>query len=483
MDQNLKMIWENCLLFMRDNLSSLEESSDLRKLEGSFDLLFDKVQPLSLVEGNLTLLVPSDFYKEYIEDNYLSLLSVALKKYIGKGVKLWYSVSELKEKGKDKTEVTYKGRGEQYPKVQEVRPASFVGSLVNPFVVPGIKKVNIDSNLNPALSFENFIEGESNKFAFTVAKTIAGRPGQTSFNPLFIHGGVGVGKTHLAHAIGLEVKNLFPEKVVLYLSSEKFIQQFVAAAKSQNKTDFGNFYQMVDVLIIDDIQFLSGKSATQDMFFHIFDHLHQNGKQIVLTSDKAPVDIQDIQERIVSRFKWGLSAEVKSPDFSTRKKIITDKLSRDGIKLTEEMIDFLASEVNSNVRELIGVINSVIAHSMIYKSDLSLDLLKETINKIAANQKKTINIPYIQDVVCDYFGIRKEQLLSKTRKREIALPRQLAMYFSKEYTNATFAKIGEEMGGKDHTTVMYACETIKDVSKVDKEIKKYLKDLKERIFN
>jgi len=468
---------------MRDNLSSLEESSDLRKLEGSFDLLFDKVQPLSLVEGNLTLLVPSDFYKEYIEDNYLSLLSVALKKYIGKGVKLWYSVSELKEKGKDKTEVTYKGRGEQYPKVQEVRPASFVGSVVNPFVVPGIKKVNIDSNLNPALSFENFIEGESNKFAFTVAKTIAGRPGQTSFNPLFIHGGVGVGKTHLAHAIGLEVKNLFPEKVVLYLSSEKFIQQFVAAAKSQNKTDFGNFYQMVDVLIIDDIQFLSGKSATQDMFFHIFDHLHQNGKQIVLTSDKAPVDIQDIQERIVSRFKWGLSAEVKSPDFSTRKKIITDKLSRDGIKLTEEMIDFLASEVNSNVRELIGVINSVIAHSMIYKSDLSLDLLKETINKIAANQKKNINIPYIQDVVCDYFGIRKEQLLSKTRKREIALPRQLAMYFSKEYTNATFAKIGEEMGGKDHTTVMYACETIKDVSKVDKEIKKYLKDLKERIFN
>lgn len=483
MDQNLKMIWENCLLFMRDNLSSLEENSDLKKLEGSFDLLFDKVQPLSLVEGNLTLLVPSDFYKEYIEDNYLSLLSVALKKYIGKGVKLWYSVSELKEKGKDKTEVTYKGRGEQYPKVQEVRPASFVGSVVNPFVVPGIKKVNIDSNLNPALSFENFIEGESNKFAFTVAKTIAGRPGQTSFNPLFIHGGVGVGKTHLAHAIGLEVKNLFPEKVVLYLSSEKFIQQFVAAAKSQNKTDFGNFYQMVDVLIIDDIQFLSGKSATQDMFFHIFDHLHQNGKQIVLTSDKAPVDIQDIQERIVSRFKWGLSAEVKSPDFSTRKKIITDKLSRDGIKLTEEMIDFLASEVNSNVRELIGVINSVIAHSMIYKSDLSLDLLKETINKIAANQKKTINIPYIQDVVCDYFGIRKEQLLSKTRKREIALPRQLAMYFSKEYTNATFAKIGEEMGGKDHTTVMYACETIKDVSKVDKEIKKYLKDLKERIFN
>lgn len=484
MEENLKMIWGNCLLFMRDNLAALEESSDLKKLENSFDLLFDRVYPLSLVEGNLTLLVPSDFYKEYIEENYLSLLSAALKKYIGKGVKLWYSVSESKAPQAEKEEPTYKGLEAQSPKirVQEVRPPVQQGAVMSPFAMPGIKKVNIDSNLNPTLTFDSFVEGESNKFASTVAKTISARPGQTSFNPLFIHGGVGVGKTHLAHAVGLEVKNRFPDKIVVYLSSEKFIQQFVAAAKSQNKTDFGNFYQMVDVLIIDDIQFLSGKAATQDMFFHIFDHLHQNGKQIILTSDKAPVDIQDIEERIVSRFKWGLSAEIKSPDFGTRKKIITDKLNRDGIVLTEDMIDFLASEVRSNVRELIGVINSVIAHSMIYKSDLSLDLLKETINKIAANQKKTINIAHIQDVVCDYFGIYKEQLLSKTRKREIALPRQLVMYFSKEYTTATYARIGEEMGGKDHTTVMHACKTIKDYAKVDKEVKKFVKDLKEKIF-
>lgn len=238
---------------------------------------------------------------------------------------------------------------------------------------------------------------------------------------------------------------------------------------------------MVDVLIIDDIQFLSGKSATQDSFFHIFDHLHQNGKQIILTSDKAPADIMDIQDRIVSRFKWGLSAEIKSPDLSTRRQIIEDKLSRDGIALPDDMLDFLAAEAKTNVRELIGVINSVIAYSTVYKRDLSLELLKETINRIAANQKKVINIPYIQDVVCDYFGIKKEQLLSKTRKREIALPRQLAMYFSKAFTNSTFTKIGEEMGGKDHSTVMYACDTIKDVSKIDKEIKKYVKDLTERI--
>ena len=387
---------------------------------------------------------------------------------------------ENKPAGKEKP-ITQKVKGisTPAPKIQEAMPKA--KNLVNPLVAPGIRKVNIESNLIPHLSFDNFVEGESNKFASTVAKSIAKRPGATAFNPLFIHGGVGVGKTHLAHAIGLEVKNNFPEKVVLYLSSEKFIQQFVSAAKAQNKTDFQNYYQMVDVLVIDDIQFLSGKAATQDSFFHIFDYLHQNGKQIVLTSDKAPVDIQDIQERIVSRFKWGLSAEVKSPDFDTRRKIIVDKLSRDGIVLTDDMVDYLAGEVKSNVRELIGVINSVIAYSTIYKSELSLELLKDTINKIASTQKKVINIPYIQEVVCEYFGLNREQLLSKSRKRDIALPRQLAMYFSKELTNATFSKIGEEMGGKDHSTVMYAVETIKDVSKIDKEIKKYVKDLSERM--
>jgi len=482
MNENLVLIWDRCLQFMRDNLNAAEDNTDLKKLENSFDLLFDKVQPISLVNNNLTLLVPSDFYKEYIEDNYLSLLSAALKKNIGKGVKLWYSVMENKPSGKEKPiTMNVKGISTQQPKIQEARPVLRENN-VNAFSVPGIKKISIDSNLKADQSFDNFIEGESNKFASTVARSIAKRPGSTAFNPLFVYGGYGVGKTHLAQAIGLEVKASYPEKVVLYQSSEKFIQDFVKAAKSQNKTDFQHYYQMIDVLIIDDIQFLSGKAATQDSFFHIFDYLHQNGKQIILTSDKAPADILDTQERIISRFKWGLSAEIKSPNFDTRRKIIVDKLSRDGIELTDDMLDYLASEVKTNgVRELIGVVNAVIAYSTVYKSDFSLDLLKDTINKLATTQKKTINIPYIQEIVCDYFGIQREQLLSKTRKREIALPRQLAMYFAKEYTNATFTKIGEEMGGKDHSTVMYACDTIRDVSKIDKELKKYIKDLKDKI--
>ncbi|MDO4225237.1 MAG: chromosomal replication initiator protein DnaA [Bergeyella zoohelcum] len=484
MEQNLSLIWDKCLTFMRENLNAIEDKKDLEKLEKSFDMLFAGVQPLSLVDGNLTLLVPSDFYKEYIEENYLPILASALRKYIGKGVKLWYSVMENKPSGmQTPVTQTVKGNNVSTPKPQEVLPVA--KKIVNPLIAPGIKKVNIESNLLPHLSFDDFVEGESNKFASNIARAIAKRPGATAFNPLFIYGNVGVGKTHIAHAIGLEVKKNFPDKVVLYMSSESFIQRFVESIRSkEGKAGFHNYFQMVDVLIIDDIQFLSGKDATQDSFFHIFDYLHQNGKQIVLTSDRAPVDIQDVKERVISRFKWGASAEVKSPDLVTRKKIIVDKLHRDGIVLTEDMLDFLAAKVNSNVRELIGVINSVIAYSTVYKSDLSLDLLKETIDKIASNQKekKTINIPYIQEVVCEYFGISREQLLSKTRKREVALPRQLAMYFSKELTNSTYSKIGKEMGGKDHSTVMHACNTIGDVVNVDKEIQKYVKELKEKII-
>lgn len=481
MNENLTYIWEQCLQFMRDNLNAAEENSDLKKLENSFDLLFDKVQPVSLIDNNLTLMVPSDFYKEYIEDNYLSLLSASLKKYIGKGVKLWYSVLKNNPSGNETPKINQqKGKSTIAPKVQKVRQKVPEG-IVNPFIVPGIPKQEVNSNLKADFSFDTYVEGESNKFATTVAKSIAQRPGSTAFNPMFIHGGYGVGKTHLGHAIGLEIKELFPEKIVLYLSSEKFIQQFVSAAKSHKQTEFMNFYQSVDVLIMDDIQFLSGKTATQNTFFHIFDFLHQNGKQIVLTSDRAPVDIMDIQERIVSRFKWGLAAEIKSPDLETRRKIIVDKLNRDGIQLSDDMLDFLASEVQTSVRDLIGVINSVIAYSTVYKSDLTIDLLKETISKIANTKKKKIDITFIQEVVCDYFSVERAQLLSKTRKREIALPRQLAMFLAKEYTNATFAKIGKEMGGKDHSTVMYACNSIKDFVEIDKEIKKYVKDLRAKL--
>jgi len=482
MEFDIDLVWSSCIEFMRDNLSSIEDKETSRGLNDSFDLLFSKVKPVSLVGKDMTLQVPSNFYREYIEDNYLSLLSSALRKNIGKGVKLWYCIADRTSGESSGTQ--QKGKSIQTPRTQEIVNSTIkVSDKINPFpFVPKTRNINIDSQLNPVLTFDNFIEGESNKFASTVAKTIAKRPGATSFNPLFIHGDVGVGKTHLAQAVGLEVKNLYPEKVVLYVSSEKFIQQFVSAAKSHNKTDFANFYQMIDVWIIDDVQFLSSKTATQEMFFHIFDHLHQNGKQIVLTSDKAPAEIQEIQERIVSRFKWGLSAEIKSPDYDTRKKIIIGKLQQDGIELSEEYIDYLASETKSSVRELIGIINSVIAHSMINRSELSMELLRETIEKISSSRKKQIDIEYVQNIVCDHFSIKKEQLLSKTKRREITLPRQIAMYFAKEYTDESFSKIGKKMGGKNYTTVMHACQTISGIAEVDREVNQLVKEIRHKII-
>ena len=423
----------------------------------SYDTWFKETKLIGIKNNTMQIEVPMEFHKKILNQTYYDLIEEIVSTVTGTS----YDIEFLS--------------------AEEIKPLE----VLELDEVEEPENKNLNSNLKPEYTFENFVIGDSNRFAQLAALAVAEQPGKI-YNPLFIYGKSGLGKTHLMHAIGNYIVQKSNKKV-LYVTSEEFISDFIGInKKDENNYDivsqFKEKYRNIDILMIDDIQFLSGKAATQDMFFHIFDHLHQNGKQIILTSDKAPADIQDIQERIVSRFKWGLSAEVKSPDFDTRKKIIVDKLHRDGIVLKDDMVDFLAGEVKSNVRELIGVINSVIAHSMISKSDLSLDLLKETINKIAANQKKTINIPYIQEVVCEYFGIQREQLLSKTRKREIALPRQLAMYFAKEYTNATFTKIGEEMGGKDHSTVMYACETIRDVSKIDKELKKYLKEIKDKIF-
>jgi chromosomal replication initiator protein len=484
--QKITSQWQSCLQFMRDNINAIEDMASQQKLEKSFASIFEAVQPLSMNGQELTLLVPSDFYREYIEEHYLSLFAAGLKRFFGKGTKLFYAVQEAPMKltpTPERINLThYPAQSTPTPQPQMVAPTEALPkNTINPFVTPAVNRYNINSYLNAQLSFENYIEGDSNQYAYKVAKTIASRPGITSFNPLFLYGGVGVGKTHLAHAIGLEVKAKFPDKIVLYISSEKFIQQFITASKAQQKTEFANFYQMIDVFIIDDIQFLSSKKATQEMFFHIFDHLHQNGKQIVLTSDKAPADIQDLEERVLSRFKWGLTIDIKAPDFNTKRQIIINKLSRDGIVLQDDMVDYLATELKSNVRELIGVVNSVIAFSMIKKQDLSLDLLKETIARISSTQKKTINLAAIQEIICEHFGVSAEDIVSKSRKRIITLPRQLVMYFAKEYTPATYVKIGQEMGKRDHTTVMHACKAIKNDMQTNKEISQHIDDIKLKI--
>jgi len=329
-------------------------------------------------------------------------------------------------------------------------------------------------------NFDNFLEGDSNRLARSAGLAVANKPGGTSFNPLLIFGGVGLGKTHLAHAIGVEIKDKYPEKTVLYISAEKFTQQYIESVKKNTRNDFIHFYQLIDVLIIDDVQFFSGKSGTQDVFFHIFNHLHQNGKQVILTSDKAPVDMQDIEQRLLSRFKWGLSAELQSPDFETRVSILKNKLYRDGVEMPDEIVEYVAKNIKTNVRELEGAVISLIAQSSFNKKEVTLDLAVQIVEKFVKNTKREVSIDYIQKVISDYFQMDIDTLQSKTRKRHIVQARQLAMFFAKKYTKASLASIGSQIGKRDHATVLHACKTVDNLAETDKQFKKYLEDLNKK---
>ena len=361
--------------------------------------------------------------------------------------------------------------------------SSFASELKNPFVIPGIRNLQIESQLNPNYTFENFLEGDSNRLARSAGIAVSNKPGGTSFNPLLIYGGVGLGKTHLAHAIGVDVKQKYPDKTVLYISAEKFTQQYVDSVKKNTRNDFIHFYQVIDVLIVDDVQFLSGKSGTQDVFFHIFNHLHQNGKQVILTSDKAPIDMQDIEQRLLSRFKWGLSAELQNPNYETRVSILKNKLYRDGVEIHDDVIEFVAKNINSNVRELEGAIISLIAQSSFNKAEITVELAKEVINKFVKNNRREVSIDYIQKVVSDYFQMDIQTLQSKTRKRHIVQARQIAMYFAKKFTKASLASIGSQIGRRDHATVLHACKTVDNLSFTDKQFRKYVEDLNQKLSN
>lgn len=354
-------------------------------------------------------------------------------------------------------------------------------SIRNPFIIPGLKKIQVDPQLNANFSFESYIEGECNRLARSAGYAVAQKPGGTSFNPLLIYGNGGLGKTHLANAIGIEVKNNLPEKTVLYVSADKFQTQFVDAIMDNKKNDFIHFYQSIDVLIIDDVQFFAGKEKTQDAFFHIFNHLHQNGKQIILTSDKAPVDMQGVEQRLLSRFKWGLSADLQSPDLETRIAILKKKLYNDGIDMPYDVVEYIAYSITTNVRELEGALISLLAQSSLNKKNITIDLAKEMLDKFVKNTAREISIDYIQKVVCDYFDIPIELMKSKTRKREIVQARQLAMYFSKQLTKNSLANIGIHCGNKDHATVLHACKTVNNLKDTDKQFRAYVSDIEKKL--
>ncbi|MEM6893404.1 MAG: chromosomal replication initiator protein DnaA [Bacteroidota bacterium] len=465
-------VWNNCLAFIQDNIQPQ-----------AFKTWFEPIKPIKLTDNALSIQVPSKFFYEWLEEHYVKLLKVALTKELGKNAKLIYIIKMENKYGNKEPfteQIPSSNRTAMAPQELDVPITSKSPELKNPFVIPGIRNIKIESQLNPSYNFENFLEGDSNRLARSAGMAVANKPGGTSFNPLLVFGGVGLGKTHLAHAIGVEIKDKYPEKTVLYISAEKFTQQYIESVKKNTRNDFIHFYQLIDVLIIDDVQFLSGKSGTQDVFFHIFNHLHQNGKQVILTSDKAPVDMQDIEQRLLSRFKWGLSAELQSPDYETRVSILKNKLYRDGVEMPEEIIDHVAKNIKTNIRELEGAIISLIAQSSFNKREVTLELAQQVVEKFVKNTKREVSIDYIQKVVSDYFEMDVATLQSKTRKRHIVQARQLAMFFAKKFTKASLASIGSQIGKRDHATVLHACKTVDNLAETDKQFRKYIEDLNKK---
>jgi len=473
MSRNASSVWNDCLSFIKDNIQPQ-----------AYKTWFLPIKPVKLSENVLSIEVPSKFFYEWLEEHYVKILKTALQKELGNDARLVYSIrmeNTFGNKAAFTENIPSNNREGIQPQEVDAPMNSQTSELKNPFVIPGIKNLQIESQLNPSYNFDNFLEGDSNRLGRSAAQAVAAKPGGTSFNPLLIFGAVGLGKTHLAHAIGVEIKEKYQDKTVLYIAAEKFTQQYIEAVKKNTRNDFIHFYQLLDVLIIDDVQFLSGKTGTQDVFFHIFNHLHQNGKQVILTSDKAPVDMQDIEQRLLSRFKWGLSAELQLPNYETRISILKNKLYRDGVNINDDIVEYVAKNIKTNVRELEGAIISLIAQSSFNKAEITLELAKDVVMKFVKNTKREVSIDYIQKVVSDYFQMDIETLQSKTRRRHIVQARQLAMYFAKKFTKASLASIGNQIGKRDHATVLHACKTVDNLTFTDKQFRKYVEDLSQKL--
>ena len=471
-EKSYQEVWNNCLSIIRDNVTAQ-----------NFKTWFKPINAIKLDDKILTVQVPSQFFYEWLENNYITLIKKTLKRELGKDAKLEYNILLETSSGKKPYITKIPSSDQAGVKNSPVNMPINMGdsTIRNPFIIPGLQKININPQLNESYTFDAYVEGECNRLARSAGFAVSQNPGGTSFNPLFIYGNGGLGKTHLANAIGIEVKNNHPEKTVLYVSADKFQTQFVDAIMDNKKNDFVHFYQSIDVLIIDDVQFLSGKEKTQDIFFHIFNHLHQNKNQVILTSDKAPVDIVGMEQRLLSRFKWGLSADLQSPDLETRLAILKKKIKNDGIEIPYEVVEYIAYSITTNVRELEGALISLLAQSSLNKKEITIDLAKNMLDKFVKNTVREVSIDYIQKVVCDYFDIPIEIMKSKTRKREIVQCRQLAMYFSKQMTKNSLAMIGKYCGNKDHATVLHACKTVNNLADTDKRFKGYISDIEKTL--
>jgi chromosomal replication initiator protein len=457
-------VWENCLRLIKDKVPSQ-----------SYKTWFEPINPILLEKDSLTIQVPNQFFYEWLEEHYVTLLKSAIRSQLGANAKLQYQIL-LEKNGKKSMSIgaTNKDQATNYKQVRGEE-------IKNPFVIPGIKKIKIDSQLDPRYTFSNYIEGDCNRLARSAGEAIAKKPGTTSFNPLIIFGDTGLGKTHLAQAIGNAIKEKHPNKSVLYVSSDKFTNQIIDSIRSNTINDFVNFYQLLDVLIVDDIQFLQNKQKTQEIFFHIFNQLHQNKKQLVLTSDKPPKDLSGMQERLISRFKWGLSADLQKPELETRMAILMHKIEEEGIEVSNEVIEFISYNINNNIRELEGVLNGLIAQSSLNQREIDMDLARSVIKNFISEVNKEITVDAIQKMVAEHFKISVEKIQGKTRKREIVIARQLSMFLAKNMTDTSLKTIGENFGGRDHSTVIYSCNTVSELMDTNSDFRETVDELEKKI--
>ncbi len=436
---NVETAWEGCLKYVRQRVNNL-----------SYKTWFEPIKPVALREESLILKVPSQFFHDWLDEHYSTVISESVRSVLGENSKIEYIISE-----DDLSE----------PEQQFYRPPKSTDP--SHIVEKASHKLHgstaFESNLNPRYTFENFIKGDSNQFARAAAYAVANNPAGTAFNPLVIYGGVGLGKTHLVQAIGNFARQSRKAERVLYISSERFTVDFVEAIQKDRANEFSNFYRSMDILIVDDIQFFAGKEKTQDNFFHTFNALHQSGKQIVLSSDRPPKELKDVDERLISRFTWGLTVDIQPPDLETRIAILRKKSEDDGISIPEDVIEYIAANVTSNIRELEGSLISILAKASLSNREITVELAKEVIKSLAVSRRSTITVEDIQRAVAEVFDVSEEQMRGKTRKQEVVIARQTAMYLIKEMTKLPLKAIGSYFGGRDHSTVIYACQVIDDL--------------------
>ena len=456
--EELEQRWSECLSIINDNIPA-----------SAYKIWFANIRPQKFDDHDqvLWLAIPSQFVYEYIEEHYIDLLYATICRVFGENTDLMYRVQMDQI-----NEISVDQQSASRPNVSQPQtPTTRKSTNKTPGAI-SVATQDLDPMLRPNYSFDNFIVGDSNRLPRAAGKNIADNPDRTIFNPLFVHGASGVGKTHLINAIGLRVKELYPEKRVLYVSANLFKVQFMDAVRKNTLTDFINFYQSIDVLLIDDVQEFVGPEKTQNTFFHIFNHLHQNGRQIVMSCDRDPASLQGMEERLINRFKWGLVAEIERPNFDLRKAILTSKVRRDGLTIGDDVIEYIAANVTDSVRELEGILNSIIAHATILNREPDIILAERIIEKAIRRAPREVTLDAILKTVCSTCHLTREDINSNSRKRSVVQARQIAMYLAQKHVkDVTLTRIGEFIGRRDHTTVLHSCKLISGQLNYDKELK------------